>query len=983
MTSQQAFKLFSAPYVVFLGIIIPSAPQLAWGETSFNHEIRPILSKHCIACHGPDEGNRKAGFRLDTFEGVTADLGGYQGIAPGDPAASEILARITSDDPYMRMPPADHAAALSAAEIGSLRKWIAEGAEYETHWSFVPPVKPAVPMVSANDFEGTPFSPEEWGINEIDLFVLEKLRSIGLPPRDAADPYRLIRRLALDLTGLPASQQQIESFANDPSLENYERVVDELLQSPRYGEHWAAMWLDLARYADSIGYSGDENRTIWPWRDWLIRSLNTNLPYDQFTTEMLAGDLLPNATQQQRLATAFHRNTLNNTEGGTDDEEFRTIAVKDRISTTVNVWMGLTMRCAECHTHKYDPISQTEYYQFLDFFNQTVDSDKRDDRPNMDYFPPEREAEFKAAAVALERKRKELEQQPEVWQVLKPIATESREETEFEIQPDDSILAAGPNPQYDEFKLTFQVPPGRLAGLRLEAIPDKRNGGYIGRGYGGGFIITQVRAELNGESIELADAEADHSAPNMHIKHTIRKKIAETDVDKKGWAVNHPEEGYKQRREGIFTLAQPIEIKEPTELTFHILHKGQWPGLNVGRVRLSSTAVENPAKKYRNDQLDSLRREIVQLEKLLKNPIRVPIMEDRPEGQERQTHVMVRGSFRQPGERVSAAVPAAFHALPEGVAANRLGVAKWITSEKNPLTARVAVNRYWARLFGKGLVESEEDFGTQGTLPSHPELLDWLAVEFRENGWDVKRLLKTMVMSATYRQDSQITEQSYELDPLNAFLSRGPRYRLSAEVVRDQALAVTGLLSPKLYGPPVYPPNPIKRVVNAFTGGTDWKESEGEDRYRRAVYTYLKRSSPHPLFDTFDMATRDVCSIRRMRTNTPLQSFMTLNDPAFVEAAQALAKQMHRVGDAGSSTVNDQIAYGLETALGAPAEQAEVDQLAQLYEVTLDSYELEPENALKMSGLKKDEAGTGEAAELAALTVTANVILNLDAFLTR
>ncbi|BCX46186.1 planctomycete cytochrome c [Haloferula helveola] len=724
-------------------LLFAAGPAFAGSGISFNYDVRPILSANCIGCHGPDEEERGGDFRVDTFEGATELRDGAAGIVPGDPDSSEVMKRITSDDPEFRMPPADHGHSLNDKQIGILRKWIQEGAEYETHWAFVPPVMPEVPEV---EDAGRVRSP-------IDAFVATRLRTLGLQLSADADPRILVRRVALDLTGLPPSAEMVDRFATDPSDRNFEQIVDELLASPAYGERWAAVWLDVARYADTIGYAVDGHRDIWPWRDWVIDAYNRNLPFDRFTIEQLAGDLLPDATESQILATAFHRNTPSNTEGGTNDEEFRTIAVKDRAGVTFNAWMGVTMRCAECHTHKYDPISHTEYYAFLDFFNQTADRDAQDDSPHM-----------------------------------------------------------------------------------------------------------------------------------------------------------------------------------------------QWKAQD-GKTR------------------------------------KVPVMVALPESKRRETHINIRGNFMQLGDRVTAGVPEAFNPFPEDLPRNRLGVAKWLMADDNPLTARVTVNRFWGRLFGLGIVETEEDFGIQGTLPSHPELLDWLALRFRDSGWDQKALLKTIVLSSTYRQSSVADSERLEKDPRNQFLSRGSRFRLSAEMVRDQALAVSGLLDRKLHGPPVYPPNPIKEFVAAFTAPVVWKESAGGDRYRRAIYTYMRRTQPHPLFDTFDTATREVTSLRRFRTNTPLQSFMTLNDPAFIEAAQALAVEMLRNGDDDAS----RIAYGYRRVMLRDASREQIETFAGLLDDTLAEYRASPETAKKMAGAfgRDGIAPPPDDATVAAFAVVANVMLNLDGFLTK
>lgn len=739
--------------ILFLSLAWTTLVVSAKAEISFNFQVRPLLSKHCVRCHGPDEEDRQAGFRIDRAEDAKADLGGYAGIVAGDARASEIMARIKSDDDAMRMPPSDAGDSLSSEEIQIIEQWINEGAKYEKHWSFDLPSKPPVPRLVDSP----------WCRNEIDHFIGAKHKEHGLVHSEPALPQELVRRVALGLTGLPPSSEQVARFVRDPSDATYEQIVDELLASPAYGEHWAAMWLDLARYADTAGYAEDRARTIWPWRDWVIDAFNANMSFDRFTLEQMAGDMLPNATQPQRLATAFHRNTLNNAEGGTNDEEFRVVAVKDRLNTTLNVWMGLTVRCAECHSHKYDPISHNEYYSMMAFFNQTEDHDN--------------------------------------------------------IEED----------------------------------------------------------------------------PRLKITHALAR-----------------------------------------------IHDGETSGKE-------------------------------------KPPIEVPVMAELPTSHQRTTHVMLKGNYMSLGEEVSADTLSELHEFPVDMPRNRLGLAAWLTSPKNSLTARVTVNRFWARLFGIGIVETEEDFGTQGSLPTHPELLDWLATDFQENGWNIKALLKKLVMSATYRQASVVDSERLDRDPRNLYLSRGPRFRMSAEMVRDQALAVAGLLSSKMYGPPVFPPSPISEVVPAFQVARKWTTSEGENRYRRAIYTFLQRSRPHPLYETFDMASREVCSLRRFRTNTPLQALMTLNDPEFLEAAQKLARNMRAADETG---LQQQICYGLEATLFRAPTADEITPLVELYESTLKYYEdVEGEASLLAGNERFGTKPLSETAQLASLTVVANVILNRDAFL--
>lgn len=950
------------PYIILLllaGFWICACPVKLFAQISFNQDIRPILSRHCTACHGPDEEGRQADLRLDTFDGATE-----YAIEPGDPDSSELIARVTSqDDP---MPPAEHGHPLSEAEVRLLRQWIQEGATYETHWSFVKPDPPQVPHVDGPHQE-----------QPIDQFVLKKLQqNLKTGLGDAADPARLIRRLALDLTGLPPDRDMTDSFVADPSLENYERIVDELLADSSFGEHWASMWLDLARYADTMGYAGDETRTIWPWRDWLIKSLNDNMPFDQFTREVLAGDLLTNATEAQRLATAFHRNTLNNNEGGTNDEEFRTIAVKDRISTTLNTWMGLTLRCAECHSHKYDPISTREYYEFLDFFNQTADADRGDEYPRIELRPESLRSMIAELDVQIEELRIRQQQKTPFWKTTTPIKATSENGSVLTIENDGSVLATGPNPIQDTYSLSLDFRAGTISGLQIEILPDGYHTGKVGRGDGGAFVLTQVRVDAGQQPVSLKSAAADYAQSGFEPVHVIRKQVAERD-EPLGWAVHHKQQGFGQERTLVVEFEKPVVFVDATRLDVHLVFNSQWHHSNAGRVRVSTTEILNPVDRFNRKQIDPLQRQIDQLVARRNEPVRVPVLSDLPQDKRRTTHIMKRGNFQNLGEPVSASTPAAFNPFRDDLSRDRLGVAEWLVSEDNPLTARVTVNRYWARLFGRGLVVTEEDFGTQGSPPSHPDLLDWLAVEFRKD-WNSKRVIKQIVMSGTYRQSGKATREQMEADPDNIYLARGPRNRLPAETIRDQALAVSGLLSRKMYGPPVYPPNPIKQVVNAFKGADVWKTSTGEDRYRRSIYTFLKRSQPHPLFETFDTATRDVCSLRRINTNTPLQSFMTLNDETFVEAAQALAFRM-----TAENQPREQIARGLELALGRKADPARIEPLLDLYDKTHESFESEPQQAQEMIGSYSKKFRSDEFPEMAALTVVANVILNLDEFLTR
>ncbi len=746
----------------------------AESKVDFNRDIRRILSRKCFACHGPDGKSRKGDLRLDTADGATADLGGYRAVLPGQPDRSRLIDRIESDDPDEVMPPPDSGRGLSDDEKRLLREWIAEGAEYEIHWSFIPPRKGALPEVRQRD----------WPRHPLDHFVLARLEAVRLGPSPEADRYRLIRRVALDLTGLPPTPEQADSFVADKSDHAYEKVVDRLLRSEAFGEHWARMWLDLARYADTKGYEKDRHREIWRYRDWVIDAMNRDLPWDRFTTEQLAGDLLPDATTDQRLATAFHRNTMTNDEGGTDNEEFRVAAVKDRVDTTFQVWMGLTIGCAKCHEHKYDPLSQTDYYALYAFFNQTEDADRGDDAPT--------------------------------------LATPTRAQAER---------------------------------------------------------IAEIEAEVR------------------QLEERLKKQQAGGDAKK---------------------------LEE------------QKKALAAARAAVPKT----------------------------------PVMRELSASKRRKTRIHQRGNFLNPGDAVEPAVPELLGPFPKDARRNRLGVARWLMQPENPLTARVTVNRVWARLFGIGIVETEEDFGTQGSVATHPKLLDWLAVDFRENGWSLKKLIRTIVLSSTYRQSAVVTQEKLTADPDNRLLSRGSRFRLSAETVRDQSLAVSGLLTRQIGGPSVMPPQPAgiwKSTYNALK----WKTATGPDRYRRALYTYWKRTSPYPAMITFDAGTGEVCQIRRVRTNTPLQALVTLNDPAFVEAAGALSQRM----SSARTDVAGQIRHGFRLVLTRPPDQTEAGRLVMLYKTMKSGFdEATAARLVKAAGLKQGDA---------ALVAVANVLLNLDETLMR
>ena len=776
-----------------LVMLFLSSAALARGEQeiSFAHQIRPLLSRNCLACHGPDQEKRKAKLRLDIREEAIAAREDGPAILPGNSFKSAMYTRITSSDPDERMPPVDSGHKLNTNEIDLLRQWIDGGAQYEGHWAFTKPERTESPLVRD----------KAWPQNELDTFVLSRLEAENLRPAQEADRYTLIRRLSFDLTGLPPSAELIAKFVNDKSPEAYGKLVDELLASPHYGERWARVWMDLARYADTQGYEKDRTRTVWPWRDWLIKAFNDDMPYDQFTIEQLAGDLLPNANSQQILATVFHRNTMTNTEGGTDDEEFRIAAVKDRVDTTGVIWLGLSLGCAKCHSHKYDPISQMEYYRLFAFFNQSADADRFGDEP----------------------------------------------------------VQALPSP--------FHY---------------RQHAGILGK-----ISIAQEKLKLTGPG-------SGHEA--------ITKEIA----------------GLKS------------QLNE-----------------KVQKMKLAA----------------------------------VPIMQELPEKSHRRTRILNKGDYLNPGDEVEADVPEALHPMDGSFAVNRLGMARWLMDRENPLTARVMVNRIWSRMFGAGLVETEEDFGTQGALPSHPQLLDWLAIEFAiTHRWSLKKLCRTIVMSATYRQSSQLSPELLKRDPRNRLLARGARFRLEAEMIRDQALAVSGLLSRKVYGPPVMPPQP-EGIWKTVYNSDKWVTSKGEDRYRRGLYTFAKRTSAYPSFLLLDAGSGEVCLPRRIRTNTATAALAALNDPVHVEAAQALARRVLLEANGDASV---RAAFALRIVTGRPQKPTETGHLVQLFKAQLAHYLGHKEEAVAMATVPLGAVPENmDTAQLAAWTVVASVLLNLDEILTK
>lgn len=908
-------------YLIFPAVaLLLLASYLLWEEgifsdqrVDFNAEIRPILNKKCITCHG---GVKRSGefsllFRSDA---LSPNESGKRAIVPGSVEESEMIRRIKHHDPEERMPPEGEP--LPKEEIELLTRWIEQGAQWEDHWAYVKPESMDPPTIES-----------DWVQNDIDKFIFRRLQEEELRPSLQADKATLLRRVSLDLTGLPPTPAELEEFLADSSVQAYEKVVDRLLGSPRYGERWAAMWMDLARYADSKGYEKDGPRTIWKYRDWLIKAFNEDKPFDQFTVEQLAGDLLPNPTDEQMIATAFHRNTMNNDEGGTDDEEFRVVSVIDRVNTTWDVWQATTMACVQCHSHPYDPIRHEEYYEFYAFLNNTDDADVPSEAPNLKQFKNEED-------------RKKLEEVKN-W-VIKHTAS-----------ADDKLGKA----QEIVKMVKFTEPkfhPKNFKEVTRGALTD---GKYLQVDHGGHAIIPQF--SLNGKNQLLVSYLAEKSSGKVEF----RKDSPEGEL-LADWHIEKAEGGWGNFKKISIPL-KPTEGRHDIYMVFKDPGR-QGPLCTIEWVLFNQALPGEDEPQY--PQVKQTFLSLLNTQEVEKTPVLV----ERPEDFRRKTHVFVRGNWLVDGEEVQPDVPQAWPALTEGAPKNRLGMAQWMVSPENPLTARVMVNRLWTQLFGRGIVETVEDFGTQGAKPTHPELLDWLALRFmHEYEWSVKKLLKQMVMSATYQQSSKVSPTQLERDPANQFLARGPRKRLSAEQIRDQTLAVSGLLSDKMYGPSVMPPQP-EGIWQVIYSGQKWETSEGEDKYRRGLYTYWRRTSPYPSMIAFDSPSREFCVTRRIPTNTPLQALVTLNDPVYMEAALALAKRMVQEGGEAAET---RIETGYKMAMVKPIDNKKKEALLDLYQEAVTYYRDNPEETSKMAG--------EEDVQLAALAVVANAIMNLDEFVTK
>ncbi|RMH12753.1 MAG: DUF1553 domain-containing protein, partial [Planctomycetota bacterium] len=1155
----------------------------------FNRDIRPILSDRCFPCHGPEEASREAtgGLRLDSFEGATVDLGdGRRPLVPGDPASSVIIQRLLASDPDDRMPPPDSHLTISPSEIDLIARWIAQGGEYSKHWSFVPPIRPELPHVNN----------ESWCRNPIDRFILARLEAINIEPSPEADRETLIRRLSFDLTGLPPTPEQIDAFIADESDDAYERLVDRLLASEHYGERLAMMWLDVARYADTNGYHHDNERTQWPWRDWVIDAFNNNMGYDQFIIEQIGGDLIPNASLSQTIATGFCRNHPMTDEGGAIDEEYRVEYAADRVETMSSAFLAITMNCVRCHDHKYDPFTQEDYYGLFAFFN-SINERGLYDRAQGDRdkaFPPflkapneQQQAEIEAieTQIAALRARMEgpiagLDDAQRAWEEdlrnrhsirwadVSLVGATSSAGAELRILDDGSVLAAGANPDQDRHTVILRTDASALNAIMLEALPDESMyEGRIGRAENGNAVLSGIEVEAvsiadpaKSRTVTLNYAWADLEQPNgdFDVLNALRPD------DALGWAVDaHNVQG---PRAAMFISDEPFGFEGGTELRITLIYESIYARHTLGRVRLSaahgtqlraaipealeawfscgpfnadnanaafetaygpesirslrldqtfgdnqrrwahrpelveggtSTFSATSAAMYYARALFSPEERTVELslgsddaikvflngKEVLSNNTRRGVAPDQeritltlPPGESvvvvkvvndggpgafyarradeaplrirpvalmspasriepfntalqqgyrqrispeyRQmrdelsaaeaalanarasipnvmvmeeldaptpTFVLARGQYDHPDTTrpVSRQAPEVLAPWPSDAPRDRYGLGLWLTSPENPLTARVAVNRFWQMIFGMGIVKTAEDFGAQGEWPSHPELLDYLAVDFRESGWDVKRLIRLIVTSSTYRQSSAWRPELAEIDPENRLLARSPRYRLAAEFIRDNALAAAGLLDERIGGPsvrPYQPPGLWEERSMPVSNTRFFKRDTGKDLYRRGMYTFWKRAAPPPQLATFDAPEREFCVIRRSRTNTPLQALTLMNDETYLEAARVLAERVQNElpGD-GESILRKRLSRMFRLATGRIPDQDEIDVLSASYRLALREYRQRPDDAAALLSYgewpQSESIGT---AEHAAATIVANIVLNLD-----
>lgn len=1003
-----------------LALLVSTAVSAAAG-VDFRTDVLPLLSENCFNCHGPDAGTREAGLRLDQREAalLPADSG-MPAIVPGDPDASTLIARITATDPSDVMPPPSAKKTLSPEAVATLRKWIEEGAEYRNHWAFDPVVRPEPPAVKDVG----------WPRNPLDRFVLARLEAESLDPSPEAPASALLRRLSLDLTGLPPTPDELAAFLDDPAPDAYDRAVDRLLASPRYGEQMALPWLDAARYADSNGFQQDGDTYQYVWRDWVVRALNANMPFNQFAIEQLAGDLLPEPTIDQLVATGFNRNHLHNGEGGAIAEEQRNVALFDRVDVTSTTFLGLTMACAQCHDHKYDPLPQRDYFRMMAFFNNVPESGRppgggqyRIADPWIHAGSPGEMAELarleEAARDAARIPEEILAAQavwerslagsgPPDWQTARPEAATATAGVALEITAEATVFATGERPAKADYALTLPASEETISGLRIDTLPDERLPvGGAGRSDSGNAVLTRVRVQVGGTDLPLAAATADYAQGGFSAAGVL------DDSTSKAWAF-HPDVATPHYL--VVQLAKPIPAGQPVTLVLefqsdHIQHQ-------LGHFRVSTTAAAEPISRLEPavlaalakpaDKRNAAEHDLVLDHFLKSSPApeaaaalaavaakketaaaltafrealpKVMVMSDaRP----RKTHIYDRGSYEAPLEEVEAGTPEMLPPMPAAAPNNRLSLAQWLFTPENPLTARVQVNRYWQLFLGTGIVKSSENFGVQADSPTHPELLDWLAAEFRESGWDVKHVHRLIVTSATYRQSSKVTPGLLEKDPENKLLARGHRQRLPSMVLRDLALASGGLIDLRLGGKPVYPYQPVGIWDGlAITKERDftYPQSTGADLHRRSLYTFWRRTvAPGNMFDA---SSRTICSVKPSLTNTPIHALTTLNDITWVEAARALAATA--IHETSPDDPAAQLTRAFVRVCSRVPDAAEMEILMRSFQKALRDFAENPDAAAAYlaHGQAASEAGT-EPARFAALAAVCLSILNLDEALTR
>jgi hypothetical protein len=885
----------------------------------FTTEVKPIINKNCITCHGGVK--QKGGFSLLFREEALANTkSGKPAIIPGDAGSSEMIRRLSLKDPEERMPyKHDH---LSAAEIEILTRWVNEGAHWGEHWAYAPVKETPVPQPTT--FFGLFKTSSKWASNEVDNFIEAKWKAAGVSASPQANKQTLLRRVALDITGMPAPENIAQQYLNDSSDKAYPNLVDSLLASPHYGEKWAALWMDLARYADTKGYERDDTRNIWHYRDWLINAFNRDMPYDSFLTKQIAGDLLPGATDEDFIATAFQRNTMTNDEGGTDNEEFRTAAVMDRVNTTWQATMGTTFACVQCHSHPYDPFKHEDYYKFLAFYNDSRDEDTQADYPLLRHYNDSLQKELLAVTSWLQSNASPAKAK-EAYVFLKTW------------EPAYNSLTC------DSFT-NSELSDTKWLAMRNKALCRLKNVDLTNRTQ----LIFRYQGYAAGGTWQIhIDEPAGPVIATVPLKQT-----------KNGWTINEtkiiPQTGFHNL---YFTYTNPL-LKKP-EATGALF---DWFYFTNELASASKPGYDSVEKKYW---------------RLLNTDVpTTPVMMDNPTNMHRTSYVFERGNWLVKGAAVEPDIPNSLGKLPANAPTNRLGMAQWLTSDQNPLTARTMVNRVWEQLFGTGLVETLEDMGSQGTAPTHQELLDWLSYRFMHGDkWSVKKLIKTIVLSSAYRLDSKISAEQLQKDPLDKFYARYPRVRLSAEQIRDQALCISGVISNKMFGPSVFPYQP-KGIWLSPWNGAEWVQSKKEDQYRRALYTYWKRSAAYPSMLTFDGVSREVCTVRRIRTNTPLQALTALNDSAYIDLARHFAYRMQTLA---GSDVAKQIKTGFKLATHHEIDAGSLLALTNLYKKGYDQFKNNADNTCEMVGGINEHTNP----ETAALIVVANAILNLDEVVTK